>query len=303
MLVVAHNDWDGVVSALYAMQRVDYIADYQELDDIVPRARRRGRIFFSEAHLPRHVAPGDAVLDHHTPKLDVPARGLTGYLVLVRPEGEVVLVSRNEGRDYSNVHGLASLLDEYGALPRLDARRPPEWLVRVSDVLDNPGIAGDREVPLVLGYMDAWSRELGYRVAQDYAEEGEAALRRYVEMFKARGEQVARRLPRIPPGREPLLFVGDERSVKIAAYVAQRMGRRLVAYAYRVPQGWRVTIVSSDGDEAIRLAERLGGGGRPIPGGGSVGGATAQLDAIKSVLRARVVNLGRTEPRREEALV
>jgi len=287
--VIAHYDWDGVVSALFlAPESAVEVAHYDELDSVAGPPPR----LFTEVHRPSMLAPGDVLVDHHTPTLPgVPATGLTGYVVVVGEGGYSVVVSRNEGRDYSNVRGVRSL---YGMLPEPladTAVRPPEDIARLSDVLDNPVLArSTEEIEVVLGYDVAWERVRRWLARARPGPERVADL-----VYEALGvfQRVGRRVgvqARLPSGSGPLLLVGDggwyARTLLKLAQFTQERPLYAVADPWR-PSLYRVLLVSR-GDAALRVAASLGGGGRPAPGGGTVAGATAPLQAVIAAIESVV---------------
>ena len=282
LLVVAHDDWDGVVSSIFLFPtRVKVmIIDYYELDS-VPAGRR----VFVEVHDPKIMSLGDFLVDHHEPKLEIVASHypapLTGYL-FVNASHPMVYYSSNVGRDYSNVRAVQSLypnLQEWDVFAA--AIRPPEDIARISDVLDNFDLAKTvEEENAVIGYILSWSREEAHRLSLCRTTPDPAScIRSYAIKYVMTGEQMRDTIEAKygQPQGQTIYVARTENGRKLAKLLSWLACRsrdcHFVANAHKTPRGYRITILTRD-DTALRIARELGGGGRRKPPTGYVAGAT-----------------------------
>jgi len=295
--VIAHDDWDGIASALLltggeaTIEALDYF-ELARAVDATPEPR-----LFVEVHDPALLGPHDVVVDHHVPRLGFVPPPYPRCYVATRER----LLALSRTVDLSNVAGIASLLrrpeyvSEEGRQLLRRAVEPPEDVVHLSNVVDNPNLVEDRrELELVVGHAYARCRGEVLSIALRH---GVDDLRGALEEMRALGSGLMREVERVASGlrersRGAVAVIARRRESAWLAFAAilviqlEEGGRGRYVFGFELGDGRiRATFVSGD-SWAIEAAESLGGGGRPGARGTYVGGATAEERRVLELLRS-----------------
>ena len=270
-VVVVQNDWDGVVSAKYLLpdDSINVLTEVEYLEELASgRTRVSGETWaYFEIYDPRYAYEGDIIVSHHRHSrgdLDFIEHD-TGYL-LIPPA--CIHISRNPGRDYSNVAAVKSLVNTPTSNPLVgrilrEAVEPPEDVVHYSDIIEYPDLAdSEEEINTVIGYIYESRRNLLPELTRMKLSE----ILGILSGLKTRGRRLRFRIPELDvPKDKPLVVIEKDWTGPALTVIAFHMGYRVVLLR-KVGVKWRVMAVSRD-KWAAELASKLGGTGRRTPRG------------------------------------